>query len=193
MRDRRNTVTLRAWRSLALPGILLLTLLTLVACASEAETDPADDAQSAAPAPASGQTGDASEQMRDCLEKRGFAVSVGADGGMEIKSPEPSVTPREGIAACQEELQKQGVVPDPGAPQSRADMEQRYTFLVGVNDCMKRRSYPTAEPPSLDVFVEGGGLWHPYDAIFGGPAGPDGLSAKPAVDLGTVQRECPDH
>ncbi len=134
----------------------------------------------------------ATRKMAECLENAGFLVTVSPDGRVDIESPDPKVTPREVIATCQEDLEAQGIVPDPDIPPSRTELEERYDFMVGINECMKEHGFPTEQPPSIDVYMEGGGLWHPYFEISEGPPDAGGVSPKPAVDLETLQRECPE-
>ena len=190
MKNRRRNGGLIRWCSLA---PLTVAVLLLGGCGGSSGGSGSGGPQAAPTASTTPQSrAEVDQKMVACLEKAGFSVTIGADGGMDIKSPDPKVTPRAALRACQEELQAQGAVPDPNAPQSRSDREKMYKFLLGVNDCMKRHGYPTAEPPSLDTYVDGDGLWHPYDGVFGGPPGSNGLSAAPKVDLATVQKECPD-
>lgn len=172
----------------------LLGVLVLVFAACGGGSKPAQPPTVGLGLPSTSAPGsaDVNQKMEACLESKGFSVTVGPDGGMDIRSPDPKATPRAGIESCQEELQEQGVLPDSNAPPSRADLEGRYKVLLGVNSCMKQHNYPTVEPPSLDVFIEGGGLWHPYDATFGGPPNADGLSSRPSVDLAVLQRDCPE-
>lgn len=180
----------RTWRT---RGRLLVGTLPLVLAGCNGGPGPtqseADAESRQSPALQSATDDRSNQEMKHCLEREGFLVTVGPGGRLDIESPEPGVTPREVIGSCQDDLVEEGLLPDPNAPPARADLEKRYEFMLGINDCMRDHGFPTEQPPSLDVYIEGDGLWHPY---FVGPKDPGGMSPTPAVDFEVLQRECPE-
>lgn len=165
--------------------------LVLAGCRDgSARPEPADPSSlPASPVAQSAAEERSTQRMTKCLVEAGFLVTVATDGRLEIESPAPGVSPREAVRTCQEKLITEGVLPDPNMPPSRADLEDRYNSMLGIHECMQQHGFPTEEPPSLDVYIEGGGVWHPY---FVGPKNQDGLSPTPAVDFEALQRDCPE-
>lgn len=64
--------------------------------------------------------------------------------------------------ACQEGLN----LPVP-VPADQEQIEERYSFLLELRDCVENQGYPTTNPPSLDVFVDSWNdrPWSPYDLV----------------------------
>lgn len=74
-------------------------------------------------------------------------------------------------------------------------LESRYLRYLVAHECLVGGGYPTAEPPSLERFVDQGGtVWHPYAASpTGGPTlVVDDCDLPPDVALAVeMQEACP--
>lgn len=170
-----------------LAAVVVLIGLLLVGCESSGGDASPGPSDSETPAPDAAQVA-----LKECLEREGFVATIEPNGSLRVESPSASVTPAEAIEACNRELQATGLVPGAGDGESVEQLTERYEFMLGVRACMIEKGYPTLEPPSLEVFIEDEGGWHPYTAVFGAAANENGLVPRPSVDFDALQRDCPD-
>lgn len=98
-----------------------------------------------------------------CLRDQGFAVEAIPPGdGIDFSNvpPEESEAAERTLWACQAGLN----LPDPAEPTDE-QLAQHYDYLLGVKECVESEGYETTAPPSLETYIETGGLWSPYDLV----------------------------
>lgn len=131
-------------------------------------------------------------QRQACLEAKGFLVVDDGTGSLQVRSPNDDTDPVPAMHACDKQLQKAGLLPDPAAPPSTETLRARYTTLLGIQACMTAHGYRTSVPPGVENFVDARGDWHPYDSVLlKGPA-PAPSSSSAGREVGKLFEDCPD-
>lgn len=120
--------------------------------------------------------------MRACLEDRGFAVTIRADGGMdfgELGSRERLEQARASVKDCTGKIDPARLEEPP--PLSRDQLREMYEYVLAQLNCLEAAGYPAGDPPPIDVFIDSDGAWDPYgDLIERGfsPATEDVISCQ---------------
>lgn len=100
--------------------------------------------------------------MVACLAELGIPAEYDPEsGGLDIQSGESQ---SEALRSAIEQCRTEDGEPI-GAP-TEEYLRTYYQFLVMLHRCMTEISLPAPELITEDVFVDGGGLWHPYDLIW---------------------------
>lgn len=98
-----------------------------------------------------------------CLNDQGFAVEVIPPGdGISFSgvSSEQLEAANRAFWACQAGLN----LPEYTEP-THDELEEHYYYLLELSECVEAEGYATTDAPSLDVFIESGGAWSPYDLV----------------------------
>jgi hypothetical protein len=98
-----------------------------------------------------------------CLHDHGFPVEVIPPGDgisfSNVPSEQMEAADRT-FEACQAGLN----LPEYAEP-THEQLEQHYYYLLELKECVEAEGYATTDPPSLETFIETGGLWSPYDLV----------------------------
>lgn len=184
----------------------LAVALAVSACSTELSTDQSDAVDSTAPAASSiGRTSpsvasgtipgdidlspvgiaDAAGRMVDCMAAQGFVGTIESDGGIRFDyTPDQTDQFIEAQELCTAEAL--GFDPSAVAAPTDSQLAVYYDRLLVNGQCLEGLGYEVPTPPSLEVFLESGGLsWHPYMAF-----GPDGLNPSDA-EWEVINETCP--
>lgn len=161
IRGGRNTIGARMMQ-VALRMCAGLMVLVVVGCGSGS----ADGTATSPP-----DTGDryafassAAEVYADCMEERGFAVTLDGRGGSAFSAPPGQE--EQGFRADEECSSAASESQGPARIPTDDELRERYKFLLGVRDCLEGHGYSPPDPPSIDGFVDSfGANWIPYFGV----------------------------
>jgi len=128
---------------------------------------------------------DAAERIVDCMAAQGFVGTIESDGGIRFDyTPDQTDQFIETQELCTAE--SLGFDPSTVAAPTDSQLVVYYDRLLENGQCLRGLGYEAPTPPSLEVFLESGGLiWHPYMAF-----GPDGLHPSDA-EWEVINQTCP--
>jgi len=154
----------------------------LVACASTPTAgDPSTTLSTLNPKP-DDETIDHYNFMISCLEEKGIAAEYNeATGGLDLQFGGVSQEAlNQAIVDCrvQDEM--------PVGPPDEDYLRDYYTFLVQLHDCLVAAGFPVPELLTMDAYLEGGGIWHPYDILWAAS------ESGPTPLLQDAKRACPN-
>lgn len=113
-----------------------------------------------------------------CVRAQGFPVQQTGSGGVDFSgvTEEQNQIAFAVLIAC-----KVGLNEPPPEPLNVEQLTEVYAYRLELADCVSGRGYDVGDPPSLDRFLEGGGVWSPYPSFSGeGPAA-----------IASLERACP--
>ena len=146
--------------------------------------------------PASVLTADPSEALlfvAGCLRDAGFSVTVdvGAGSWEAHVPPEQQDKLTEVVISCSQAATEQGLIPS--SLPSRDELETMYAINELISACLADHDYPTVDAPSLEQFLDSGGLtWDPFLAALEGIwATPDPDHAGYDTAEAQLYRSCP--
>ena len=115
--------------------------------------------------------------LATCLNDKGWATEIGADGGVSVEYPSDQEAQHLSDAeGCITTLQLNRI-----AQPSGAQLEAHYANLLAAQRCLEERGYKTPKAPDRSAFVASGGTWSPFWAL------PNGT----AEELAQIERACP--
>lgn len=106
-----------------------------------------------------------------CLAEFGIAAETLADkypdadlsdGGVFIPDSYQQESVQTALKQCREDAVAAGLERDFEDPDV---LREVYRELIDLYDCLVENDFPATEPPSLEVFVESDGNWHPSTAM----------------------------
>jgi len=128
-----------------------------------------------------------------CVRDAGFSVTVnvGAGSWEAHVPPEQQDELTDVVIACSQLATEQGLIPS--SLPSRGELETMYTINGLISECLADHDYPTVDAPSLEQFLDTGGLtWDPFLAAL------EEIWATPDPDLvghdaaeAQLYRDCP--
>lgn len=120
--------------------------------------------------------------MISCLEERGIAAEYNAaTGGLDLQfGGIDQEALNEAIVDCRVEDSM------PVGPPDEDYLRDYYTFLVQLHECLVTTGFPVPELITIDSYLESGGLWHPYDALW------EASESGPNPVLQEAERACPN-
>ena len=119
------------------------------------------------------------------MAAQGFVGTIESDGGIRFDyTPDQTDQFIEAQELCTAEAL--GFDPSAVAAPTDSQLVVYYDRLRVNGQCLEGLGYEVPTPPSLEVFLESGGLsWHPYMAF-----GPDGLNPSDA-EWEVINETCP--
>lgn len=134
--------------------------------------------------------------MATCLTSAGYPATFELDEGLlQWERPPGREADSEAAAeACERELVDSGRLEEGASSPDEQRLREWYDAYILINDCLAQHGYPNEATPSWDAFVDGAGMWHPWQPVVSTDAGKAFLASQPGGYVAAMEQldeDCP--